>query len=1011
MRSTAFFVGRHRELEILEQKLESALAGSGSVVVLTGEAGVGKTRLALEFLKRSSARGARALRGSCADADWQPPYSPWVDVISDLIRTFGPVWSRPDLAGCHAALRPLIPDLLPASAAPVDLVPLRPEAERLRLYDSVVRLLEAAASESTLVLFLDDLQWADADSLRLLRHVSKFVPRMRALMVCAYRSPEANLDSRHPLSGVLAVLQTETDCELVDLRGLGEREVAEYATRAFGRSVSPGFAEGLAKETGGNPFYLREVTRQMAEDGMLPDRSDGWPSVLALNLGVPEGARRVIDRRMSRLSEDSRRMLLLASGFSGGFDCAVLQELTGLTEDHLLDCLDECLTAGFLVATVELPPAYQFSHAIVRQAIHAGSNPDRRARLHRRIALALERSCAGREMEHAAELASQYHGSLSLTGSEKGVRYALEASEQAKSRRAYEQCVTFLRMASDLCHDCGAGEKAEIIRRLALAEAEALLLDDARRTTEEALETMASAGLSSEEVVAFIADVATTLKEGGALPSLWEPLVERGLSLVSGRQDLLWARLQLLRDRVEPVPGAAAGFSLWLGHDPRAVAILRSRGDEEDYARTLDSPFLPTREETDSILGLSRRWRRPMAVMAAIDANARNLFYCHGAFLEAADRYRELLETAERYGSVSEQAESLAQLAVSQAVLGNLPGARESALSAKHLIDRLGGAHGLHFMELAVDVILAYYLESDWRVLAARADRFVARRSMGRPRHLLARVGLAAESIAAFVECRAGNKLAAERRLSLLARTAGNVPPEYFAQNSMVTIGAAAVWELGAVDLAPAYRKMAIDLITAGVGSGPVGPHQLAVARMAALQGDAGVAEEFFGQARSQAERDGLRPSSAVADFDEAVGLLRNTPSARRRIATLLDSAATEFQALGMVSWEMRARELRERSLSPRSSDSAISVAASGGPSEMRDISPELASLTDREREVLHLLAAGLSNADIAAKLVISVRTAEAHVANILGKLGLSSRTQVVVWAVQRGLGANPRQP
>jgi predicted ATPase len=255
---------------------------------------------------------------------------------------------------------------------------------------------------------------------------------------------------------VLAVLRRETGYARLALRGLGYGEVAEYLTRAAERepgSTVP-FPQALAQtiydETAGNPFVVHELFRHLVEEGKIVRRAGQWSSDFSMaELGIPEGVREVVGRRVARLSEATRNLLRLAAALNGGFEFRVAQALTELPEETLLDALDEALRAGLLCALGGTPPTYDFAHAIVRHTLYDALNPDRQARLHRRIAAALEQVYAGREREDAAELAAQYHASAALPGAAHGIPYALAAAEQARAGYASERAAAFLRMAHD----------------------------------------------------------------------------------------------------------------------------------------------------------------------------------------------------------------------------------------------------------------------------------------------------------------------------------------------------------------------------------------------------------------------------------------------------------------------------------------------------------------------------------------------------------------------------------
>jgi DNA-binding CsgD family transcriptional regulator len=986
------FVGRHSELETLDGRLDLAFAGQGSLAMLTGEPGVGKTRALQEFSERAARRGATVLSGCCFEGDWQPPYGPWVEAIGQHARSIGPDRLRDRLNGGAAHLARLVPEVRAALPDTPPPEPLGAEEERLRLFDAVRQLLLASTRDEVIVLVLDDLHWADRDSLLLLRHLARFAGRARLLVLGAYRNAELDMERRHPLADLLAVLQRETGCELIAVQPLSFEEVAEYLAEAAGQPLPRALARAIYDEASGNPFYVREVFRHLVEEGKVYHRGGRWLTDTSIaELGIPAGVRQVIERRVSRLSEETGAMLRVAAGFSGGFEFPVLAGLTELKEEALLDCLDEALGAGLLrvMEAAGTPPVYFFGHAIVRHALYDELKPDRRARLHRRIALALERVYAGHEQEHAAELAAQYWSSAPLPDGGKGLQYALAAAEQARRGFAPERVVSFLRMARDLVSRDDLATSADVLRRLAVAEAEALMLEDAQRTVEAALAALSNCGAGASGGPALLASVAGALKYGGASHTVWEPLVERGLALVGERRDLVWARLELLRDNYEQVSAGMVNAGRWLGHDPQAVSIARASGEEDDHAQTVDHLNWRTRAETEQLLALARTWQRPAAILHALAVAALDLLYRHGDFQEAVESYQELLAAGKRYGSIPAQADALCQLALAQLSLGGLQIARETLRQAQEVVARLGSVHRLRWVETALAGCLAYYFEGDWSQLGGISVQVAASPAIARTP-----IGPLAGALAAFSYARAGNPAEARRFLECLTPVVERAEPTTLLHNATLCTSCIAVWELGATDLAGAYRRAIRDLVAAGVGFVLL-PHELNIARMAALLGNAAEAAEYFGRTREKISADSYRPLRAIVDYDEALSLIRMGAPDLDRVAELLERALAVFSETGMEGWVERARTLRDKVVSDSEGKRASRQSRYG-------------ILTAREAEVVRLIALGKTNKEIAAELVVSLATVERHIANIYTKIDARGRADATAYAFTHGLVEQP---
>lgn len=989
LRVSDVFVGRQRELAILGRKLGEALAGRGGLAMLVGEAGIGKTWVAHRFAGDAKRRGATVLTGCCFEGEWQPPYAPWSKALGEYARACGAERLSRDVGWGAAVLAPLVPEVEIVLAGIPVAAPLSPDEERFRLYNAMTQLLLTVAEEKALVVVLDDLQWADRDSLHLLRHIARFVQGARLLVVGVYREPEPGLGPQHPLMDALAMLCREVDHEQITIRGFSRDEVAEYLAQVSGHHVPQRLIKAIHEETGGNPFYVREIFRHLLEERKIRHQGDQWFTDGDISqMGIPDSVRQVVARRASRLSRETREMLSFAAGFTGAFDFLVVQALMGLHEDKLLNCIDEALEAGLIRVANVMPPTYEFSHALVRHVLYDELNPDRQARFHRRIAVALEHVYAGREAEHAAELAAQYYASADLAGADRGVRYALMAADQARASYSHERAVEFLRMARRLSTESEPAVRADILCKLTIAEAEALLLDEAGRSAQEALALLAEAQVEprARARAEFLASAARVLKDGGASSAIWRPLVEMGLEFVGGERDLLWARLALLRDRYEIVSTGGFKGIRWLGADSDAVAIARADGDEDDYAQTLDPLDWRSREETDAVLALVRTWQRPTAIMRALDAVGRDLLKRHGAHREAAERYKELLEAGERYGSIPRQAEALLQLSIINIALGEFPLALQTTERAREMILRLGPAHELRFGEAALSAILAYFLDGDWPTLAAKMTQsVVSGQTAQNPRAVVA------AGYAAIGHARAGNVDEVQRILEAVTPLVEQMDPRLYVHHAVITFGGSAVWETGSTEFAASYRNLALSLINAGFGEGILA-HELTVARMAALLGDMDEASRYFAVARRKLEAGGLRPTRAIVDYDEALALIRAGSGNRAHILVLLNDAAAAFDVLGMGGWVQRAQTLR----------GSVASKTRRPLTRASPLFPD--GLTSREVEVLGLLAAGKTSSEIAKELTLSVRTVERHIANVYGKTGAHGRASATAYAMRRGL-------
>lgn len=408
------FVGRGAELEKLLLTWQTASIGGACAVLIAGEPGVGKTRLAGEWSQRAYGQGAVVLYGRC-DEDLGAPYQPFAEALRSLVPSLGAKRLR-ELRGVEAllALVPGLGDLVPDLANPPRF---DPDTERYALFDAVVAVLEIASRSAPVVLVLDDLHWAAKSTLLLLRHVLRFGERARLQVIGTYRSTD--LDRAHPLAAMLADLHRDGSAHRLGLSGLDEHDVTAYVAEAGYDDEE--LAHALASVTGGNPFFLIEALRHVDESGGVWDQTT-----------LPQGVREAVSRRLSRLPVATNKALAAAAVVGSRFAVDLVEQVVG---SDLVDAFDEACQAGILIE--EPGGHYRFNHALVRQSLLAELASVRRMRLHQRIATTLETlPHAGDEL--LAELAHHYFECAWAGNAVKAVEYCRRAGDQAMARLAYE---------------------------------------------------------------------------------------------------------------------------------------------------------------------------------------------------------------------------------------------------------------------------------------------------------------------------------------------------------------------------------------------------------------------------------------------------------------------------------------------------------------------------------------------------------------------------------------------
>jgi DNA-binding SARP family transcriptional activator len=434
-RAAPSMIGRVAELSEIERWLGTIDAGTRSerVLLLSGDPGVGKTRLLAEIASRSHAAGTLVLAGRSPE-ETLVPFQPFLEALGHYVANVPLEELRttarghgPELARLVPALRRRLPEL-PATEAGDS------ETERYRLFESVAGLLGELSALRPVLIVLDDLQWADRPTLMLLRHLARVQQADRLSITGAYRATEPWSAS---FASAMTGLRHERLVRQIDVSGLPERDAARLVSLRLGRRPDEEFIHALHVETEGNPFFIEEILRHLQDTGVSPS---GAAAADLARVGVPDDVREVISRRLERLSPDALESLRVAAVIGRDFDAGLLERVVGMDDDRYLVGLEEALQAGLIDEAPTPGGGYTFAHALIRETLYEGMSQPRRARVHRRIGLAVE---ARGPQRHANSLAHHFTQAAEPEDADRAIRYSLQASEEATRMLAHEQAAEY----------------------------------------------------------------------------------------------------------------------------------------------------------------------------------------------------------------------------------------------------------------------------------------------------------------------------------------------------------------------------------------------------------------------------------------------------------------------------------------------------------------------------------------------------------------------------------------
>jgi DNA-binding SARP family transcriptional activator len=898
------FVGRSEELSHLEAAFDRARGGERQVVLVAGEPGMGKTALAVRAACGLWSKGAVVLFGRC-DEESLVPFQPFVEALAHHVERT-PAGRLRRLLGEQAAdLALLVPELRRTLPELGEAVARGADTERYRLFEAVPFLLRALGAETPVVLVLDDLHWADRPTLQLLQHLIRRAVDVPLLVLGTYR--DTDLVRTHPMAQTLAELRRANLVDRVLLRGLVEEDVVAL--------VSPGVEAGAAqralaaalwRQTEGSPLFLRETLRHLSETGVVRrEDGGGWaPRRRIEQLGIPEGVKEVIGRRLTRLSAVTNLALRTGSVMGRSFRLDVLEAVTAEAPEGLLDALEEAIAAGIVTEVAGAPGRYAFTHALVRDALYDELSLTRRVRLHHRVAEALEELTASDPGPHLAELAYHFGQAAVAAGPERAIDYARRAGERAFAQCAYEETARHFAMALEVAEDAGSEPalRADLLLAMGRAQWRAGDMRGARAGFERVVSLVGASDaqrLARAAIGYAGAGNPQLLVDAGRVNTRTIELLEAALSALPARDSTLLARLLAsLAQTIYFVPGSAIRRHR-LSAD--AVAMARRTGDARTLVRVLSarSQAVWSPETMDEF----RSNGEEIVTIAHAIGDAEFELVGLGCrvlatiFQNDTTEWRRALDVCGRLAEQLKDPISRQYVVTSwagQAVLEGRFAEGEALLRrAFHEGQEVGDANA--FMLFGISIWVLRWLQGRMsEVLHIPATAYTAMPYFLAPMHAFSAAGYAI----------VGMETEARRELELLdPRDESAIPHDVGWLMTMTMLGIASA-RVGDAERSAIVHRMLLPHagVIAVIGGSPgFGPVARVLGITAAAAGLFEEAERHLEDARAICARNGWRAMGAQVALDHAGMLVaRGRPQDRDAARELAGEAATVARELGM---------------------------------------------------------------------------------------------------------------
>ncbi|HEX2995243.1 MAG TPA: AAA family ATPase [Anaerolineales bacterium] len=982
------FIGRENDLQLLDWLIAQAEAGNGQFALISGEAGIGKSRLVKEAKARRS-KGALILEGNSFQTDSALPYAP----LLDLFRNFFAVQPSGEIVQAMQSSAPQLVKLFPELTAHLPHLTAAPNPdprqEKQRLFQAFIQTITELARDQALIVVIEDLHWSDSTSLEFLLQLARRLPPQPILLLATYRSEETTPELTH----LLAQLDRERLATEFALKRLSQQEVDTMlrAILDLKTPISKEFLDMIFPLTEGNPFFVEEILKALIAEGDIFYADGNWDRKEISQLRVPRTIQDAVQRRTQQLDKPTLQALTLASVMGRRFDFRLLQELLAVEEQDLLKMLKKLVEAQLVIE--ETADQYAFRHALTREAIYSALLLRERQGLHRSVGEAIERLYTSSTETHIADLSFHYY-----TGGawQKTLKYSHKAGDQAQTLYAPREAIVYYSRA------------LAAVRKLNAAASPELL--SARGHAYETLGDFKSALDDFEETLSLA-------RQGQDGHAEWQTLVDLGF-LWAGRDyqqtgEYFRRAEELSRRLHKPILQAQSlnrlgNWSVNVGQTLQglkshyqALEIFEQAEDEQGMADTHDLLGMAAMHHGDQVgsydeyqyaIHLFRKLDDKHGLASALIGAYNASCWDETVITSAESRVEkqhmivEALELTRQTGWTAGQAFTEWSAAVGLANQGFFGEALTHADESLRIATEI---------EHRQWITAAYYALGHAYVLMLQANLAIRNLEQGLTR---AKELGSAWWIGNITTDLANAHLLngdPEQAHSLLESAMQKTNDRHTLPERRM------LWAKGNLLLAENEPEQALQIAERLFDSQPRSADHVIPALMK-LQGEALLRLKRWDQAT-----EALEGAKRGAERREALPILwqiRCLLGGVYKEQKDLEKAEREFAEARQVLSRLEAN-IQDEQLRAGFIQKVFESMPKGRQVSRRQSEAEkFGGLTPREREVARCLSLGHSNREIAEELVLSERTVENHVGNILKKLGFDSRSQVAIWVVERGL-------